>query len=1419
MQRGSLGIFRSTLSYSADISCIIDESWYLETYPDVSHAGISALQHYMSIGWAEGRNPNRLFDTEWYFHRNPDVECSGINPLDHYVRFGWREGRSPHPLFDVNWFHDKYPETRNANPLIHYLRFGASKRLTPNILFDPEWYIRKYPDSKSDPLAHYLQHSISRALSPHPLFDGSFYIRTHPEVAKQNIAPLTHYLSKGANEALRPHPLFDSAWYINQYPDVLTTNEPPLAHYLKAENDGSRNPSQEFDAAWYLLTYPDVARSGMNPLRHFAVHGSREKRSPSPFFDTAYYLETNPDVESSGINALTHYILKGRAEGRPPRNLMSKPISQTPGCAEALTNTSLSKGPAFSMNWEEKSEVLRTFAESKATQNLSIPPKALSTAKRILSKDDSPPRISVVMPTWNRSATVCASIRSALNQIYKPYEIIVSDDGSEDDTVEKIRSEFNNQIGSGQIKIVPNSHRGVSATRNSGLAAATGDIVAYLDSDNLWRPEYLLILSAVFSECDEVCTVYAALESHNKSTGEKHIRANSFDRKRLLTGNFIDLNVFAHRRRLYEQCGGFDESLTRLVDWDLIVRYTKAYPPIYLPFIAVDYFLDKDGLENITFTQNLEGNFAAVALKNFQERIRFGVDKLRIAYFVYDYPALSQTFVLNELRWLVSNGYDVKVFYAVSAERTAKVDFGIEAIQVSDAHELATALTATKRNICHSHFAYPGVTNFVMPACQIANIKYTFMPHAVDIFHKNNRDRSRLAEISNNPHCLRVFVYGDHHRLFLESKGVSCNKISYNFQAIDPSEFQLPEVAKDLLAPHPPMTGLVIARFIEKKGIEYLIDAASKLRDLPLRFVIYGYGPLADKYSKKVTDYGLNNFEFRGPIEDRDALAKAYQAADFLVAPCVEAEDGDVDGFPTVILEAIAAEMPVVTTAVSAIPDYLEDGIEALIAAPRDAQSLADKIRQLHSLSYSRKQALTRNAMAFLKKNVGVDSTMRRFLDIWHGYEVDLFLVTYNTLKYEDRKETFEIVSRLLQTTTTPFTLTIVDNNSSPDFVRELRTVIAGYQNVRLIEKSSNIFCGPASNVALRYGNAEFSVYVCSKEGFVSKHGWERPLIEQMRASPSKAMAGYRTHLPKFTLGRELETHPDFTKFRNPNFAKNNPGRPFRHVQGGVFVIRRDTFERHGWYNELLPQNMMDVEFSYFLESRGAELGDISELRSISIKTLPQLASIVDESTVIAHPLSTKNVRSVLDRASLKHAHKCNLCGSENLRHSALEAQEETGLICETCRSTPFGRSVGQMIAHDHRTHRGASCVCLSSDPGLQRFLSDRLFKLVPHYHNPLTLLESQCNTLRVAQLIILDLDTVSSELKLSVLKKAIDELAADAALIVAGHDMENEAYGQVLQANANVRITTRSKPSRYLGLDWRPIALLEYHSETRIVA
>ncbi|PTE09467.1 glycosyltransferase [Mesorhizobium helmanticense] len=987
---------------------------------------------------------------------------------------------------------------------------------------------------------------------------------------------------------------------------------------------------------------------------------------------------------------------------------------------------------------------IRALLEKSLDRAIGDPSEAaVAYAQNLVAKSSWQPKISVVMPTWNRELTVINALRSALEQSLPPFEIIVSDDGSTDKTLEAIAANFPQQMASGQIKILSNKHGGVSAARNAALTATTGDLISYLDSDNAWRPHFLLLMATAFIESDEMEIGYAGLLQENLGDGRTLIRGRDFERTHLLQSNFIDLNVLVHKRKLYQQFGGFRRDLKRLVDWDLIIRYTQTYWPFYLPFIGVDYKLSPS-LNNITNTQPLQENYSKVALANRPERISLGVEPLKLAYFVYDYPALSQTFVLAEIGELLKRGIDLKVYYSVRPDIIAEVDFEVESHQVANADELARLFVQHDRNICHSHFAYPGVTNFVRPACQVTGVYYTFMPHAVDIFHESNRKRSKVGELGADPLCLKVMVYGDHHRNFLESQGVPREKIAYTFQAVNLSEFENVRANRQNAVKNSKFKIVAIGRFIEKKGFGDLIRAMGLLNGSDIELDLYGYGPLEDDLRSLVMRLQLNNVNFRGVVKGIDALADAYAKADMLAVPCVEAKNGDIDGFPTVILEAMTAGVPVLTTAVSAIPDYVRDGVEGMVIPPHDPQAIASAITAFRQSTLAHKSAMLSRAMALVERMVGVEKTVQRLLDVWLGYKVDIILVTFNNKKYENRRETLEILRRVFAHTTTNFRLTVVDNNSDEDFWNEVVAQVKGRPNVQLIRKRENVFCGPASNIAIARSDAEFIIYLCSKEGFIKEHGWERTLIDMMRRQPDIGLGGHLSHLPKHILGSEFARHPAFHLFRNTEFAKGNPSRRFGHIQGGAKIIRRSMFETVGGYNDATPQDNMDVELSYCFESQGFKLSHLDDVASVTRKTLPGLEAILDEKTIVAHPLDVENVKTRLDSLKSPAGRLCNMCGGSFAEFKASPAYGPA-VQCPACASLPLERLVYRALANAHYIYRGGNLAILAKTKALPRKTSGRMFKSVIN-------LENQADFMRSIQAteglscVVVDSDFVSGD-------------------------------------------------------------------------
>lgn len=117
------------------------------------------------------------------------------------------------------------------------------------------------------------------------------------------------------------------------------------------------------------------------------------------------------------------------------------------------------------------------------------------------------PKVSVVIPTYNRGYIVREAIESVLAQTFGDFEVIVVDDGSADDTAEKIAA-----IRDSRVRYIRQSNAGVSAARNRGVAEARGEIISFLDSDDLWKPEKLTHEVRFLEEHPEVPAVFGDIE-------------------------------------------------------------------------------------------------------------------------------------------------------------------------------------------------------------------------------------------------------------------------------------------------------------------------------------------------------------------------------------------------------------------------------------------------------------------------------------------------------------------------------------------------------------------------------------------------------------------------------------------------------------------------------------------------------------------------------------------------------------------------------------------------------------------------------------------------------------------------------------------------------------------------------------------
>jgi len=209
------------------------------------------------------------------------------------------------------------------------------------------------------------------------------------------------------------------------------------------------------------------------------------------------------------------------------------------------------------------------------------------------------PFISVVMPAYNRAHVIVAAVESVVAQTLEDWELVVVDDGSTDETAAVVR-----QLAEAdpRIRLVSQPKSGVSVARNAGIAASRGELVAFIDSDNEWRADYLEVSSAGMAHYG-VPVTYTGIKRYEDHGRIQYVGVQA-GRDYLLDGlSFVDLNVLMVRRDLLVEVGGFDESLRRWVDYDLVLRLMLEHDARYLPIIGVDYEHEEATVGRITTSE------------------------------------------------------------------------------------------------------------------------------------------------------------------------------------------------------------------------------------------------------------------------------------------------------------------------------------------------------------------------------------------------------------------------------------------------------------------------------------------------------------------------------------------------------------------------------------------------------------------------------------------------------------------------------------------------------------------------------------------------------------------------------------------------------------------------------------------------
>jgi colanic acid/amylovoran biosynthesis glycosyltransferase len=396
---------------------------------------------------------------------------------------------------------------------------------------------------------------------------------------------------------------------------------------------------------------------------------------------------------------------------------------------------------------------------------------------------------------------------------------------------------------------------------------------------------------------------------------------------------------------------------------------------------------------------------------------------MRVGYVVKRFPRYSETFVVTEVLAHEAAGWEVEVISLrppndthfqdllahvrapvrfLPSEGTRPSDFwaalqdaeqflpggwsglvdahGELAGDVYQALLLAIEVRLRRLDHLHAHFATLATTVARM-AARLAGVPFTFTAHAKDIFHETVRPDDFRRKLDA---AAAVVTVSDFNLEYLrQTYGPSARHVRRLYNGLDLERFPFCEPND-----RPPHV-VAVGRLVEKKGFAVLVDAAALLAARGVEFSVdlIGEGELEPALRERVQAQGLESrFRLLGPRPQAEVVRAVAAAAAFAL-PSVVSGDGDRDGLPTSMLEAMARGTPCVGTDVTGIPEVLHHGETGLLVPQNDAVALADALQRLLA-DRSLRMGLARRARRKIEQDFDArvnSARLRRLIVETHG--------------------------------------------------------------------------------------------------------------------------------------------------------------------------------------------------------------------------------------------------------------------------------------------------------------------------------------------------------------------------------------------------------------------------------------------------
>lgn len=270
------------------------------------------------------------------------------------------------------------------------------------------------------------------------------------------------------------------------------------------------------------------------------------------------------------------------------------------------------------------------------------------------------------------------------------------------------------------------------------------------------------------------------------------------------------------------------------------------------------------------------------------------------------------------------------LIYALMCMRRPKVCFGV-VYRFFVSAIVASKVIKVDVNHIHAHFMhFPA--DVAMFSSMMSGVSFSVTAHANDIFCNSWLVRQK------GRHAKFISTISQFNIEYLQKMGVRKDALHIIRCGVNVSEFSLRKESPDNAVP---VFGF-LGRMVEKKGVDILLKASAELKEAGHKFKVelIGDGPLLDDMTALSEKYKLNEIvDFKGNMENK-LVFKWLEGIDVFVLPCKKDKDGDMDGIPVAIMEAMLLGVPVISTYLSGIPELVQHGVTGLMAQPDEESDL-----------------------------------------------------------------------------------------------------------------------------------------------------------------------------------------------------------------------------------------------------------------------------------------------------------------------------------------------------------------------------------------------------------------------------------------------------------------------------------------------